>query len=224
MNDRDSKALWHNIYKEAQNRSFALGPLIAGAYLSDPKILGFVASRYKFVSKMIPEAKTVLEIGCGDGFGAPVVAHGKDKLWCTDIEEASLEDNQKRYIEFPNIAFEYHDFREAKFHTTVDAAYCVDVIEHLYPEEEAAFLKNITKSLTQNGVFVVGTPNIEAKKYASKYSREGHVNLKSHETLNQVMREHFDFVFMFSMNDEVLHTGFNPMAHYVWAVCAGPRI
>jgi len=25
------------------------------------------------------------------------------------------------------------------------------------------------------------------------------------------------------MNDEVVHTGFYPMAHYLLAVCAGPR-
>jgi hypothetical protein len=28
---------------------------------------------------------------------------------------------------------------------------------------------------------------------------------------------------MFSMNDEVVHTGFGPMAHYLIALCAGPR-
>jgi hypothetical protein len=27
-------------------------------------------------------------------------------------------------------------------------------------------------------------------------------------------------VFLFSMNDEVVHTGFYPMAHYLFAVCA----
>jgi hypothetical protein len=28
---------------------------------------------------------------------------------------------------------------------------------------------------------------------------------------------------MFSMNDEVVHTGFSPMAHYLFALCGQPR-
>ena len=37
------------------------------------------------------------------------------------------------------------------------------------------------------------------------------------------MREHFDHVFMFGANDEVVHTGFLPMAHYLLAVGCKPR-
>mgnify|MGYP007028595943 CR=1 FL=1 len=33
----------------------------------------------------------------------------------------------------------------------------------------------------------------------------------------------FDNVFLFSMNDEVVHTGFTPMAHYLFALCVGPK-
>ena len=33
------------------------------------------------------------------------------------------------------------------------------------------------------------------------------------------MQKFFHNVFVFSMNDEVIHTGFQPMAHYLWTVC-----
>ena len=32
------------------------------------------------------------------------------------------------------------------------------------------------------------------------------------------MERYFNNVFMFSMNDEVVHTGFHKMAHYIFAV------
>ena len=32
------------------------------------------------------------------------------------------------------------------------------------------------------------------------------------------MLQYFENVFMFSMNDEVLHTGFAPMGHYLFAL------
>ena len=34
------------------------------------------------------------------------------------------------------------------------------------------------------------------------------------------MRRHFNNVYLFSMNDEVLHTGYKPMSHYLFALCA----
>ena len=34
------------------------------------------------------------------------------------------------------------------------------------------------------------------------------------------MEKHFENVFLFSMNDEMVHTGYSKMAHYLVAVCA----
>ena len=39
--------------------------------------------------------------------------------------------------------------------------------------------------------------------------------------LARVMARHFENVFLFSMNDEVVHTGFHPMAHYLFTLCVG---
>ena len=75
--------------------------------------------------------------------------------------------------------------------------------------------------LNKNGVFICGIPSIESQKYASKHSKEGHVNCKSGEDLRKTLNRHFNNSFMFSMNDEVVHTGFFPMAHYLWGIgCA----
>ena len=38
--------------------------------------------------------------------------------------------------------------------------------------------------------------------------------------LQAVMEQYFHTVFVFSMNDEVVHTGYYPMAHYLLAVCS----
>jgi hypothetical protein len=41
--------------------------------------------------------------------------------------------------------------------------------------------------------------------------------------LKRLMLQHFHDVFMFSMNDEVVHTGFHALAHYLFALCVGKR-
>ncbi len=41
--------------------------------------------------------------------------------------------------------------------------------------------------------------------------------------LKALMETYFHSVFMFSMNDETVHTGYHKMAHYVIALCAHPK-
>lgn len=49
------------------------------------------------------------------------------------------------------------------------------------------------------------------------------MNCKTMPELKQTMDTHFHNVFMFSMNDEVVHTGYYHMAHYIWALGVGKR-
>lgn len=217
----DSKELWLELKKSIPNESMSLGQATTAAYLTDPKMLCFIASRYKFVSKLIAGTNTVLEVGCGDCFGAPIVAQSVKTLHCTDIDPKTLQDCKSRLSAYSNIDFSYHDFRAEPFPTKVDAFYSVDVLEHIYPSEEEKFLENLVSSLTPDGFSIWGTPNIFSEQYASKYSKLGHVNLKDHESLKNTMQRYFKHVFLFSMNDEVIHTGYHKMSHYLWALCVG---
>jgi 2-polyprenyl-3-methyl-5-hydroxy-6-metoxy-1,4-benzoquinol methylase len=219
----DSKALWLGVHGEIPDTRVTLGRASSNAYATDPKMIGFMAARYKFVAKMLEGCASALEVGCGDGFGAPVVAQAVGRLVCTDIDEGTLKDNAQRLSFLRNTAFEYFDFRQGPYTRQVEAAYCVDVIEHVYAEEEAVFLKHFAGSVAEHGMGIVGTPNVTADRYASENSRKGHVNLKDHKGLRALMGRYFHRVVLFSMNDEVLHTGFYPMAHYLWALCVGPR-
>jgi hypothetical protein len=218
----DSQALWLSIHRELPVRRIALGLATSNAYLSDPKMLAFMASRYKFVAKMLAGRERVFEVGAGDAFGAPLVAQGVSELLCTDIDKRTVADNAKRLAALRNVSFAYHDFRKAPLARKFDAAYCVDVIEHIYPHEEEAFYANVLGSLTEDAVAVIGTPNKTSEQYASAYSKLGHVNTKTQVELVADARRRFRHVFPFGMNDEVLHTGYAPMCHYLWVLCAGP--
>ena len=82
---------------------------------------------------------------------------------------------------------------------------------------------NIVNSLHDRGRLIVGTPSLEGQTYASEPSRMLHINCMSGEGLRALAKRFFHHVFMFSMNDEVVHTGFMPMAHYLFALCIEPR-
>lgn len=98
------------------------------------------------------------------------------------------------------------------------------MIEHLEPDTKKAFLENIHQALKPAGVCIMGTPNINANQYASEISKKGHINLKSAKTFRECLSPWFHNIFIFSMNDEVLHTGYYPMAHYFMALCLYPRV
>jgi Methyltransferase domain len=219
---QDSRAHWLSIRTKLDEFDVRLGRATAQGYVHDPRMICFIASRYKFVAKMLAETDVALEVGCGDAFGGPLVAQTVKRLICTDIDPDTIESNRDRCKHFKNMEFAFHDFRASAYPEHVPAIYLVDVIEHIFPSEEAIFMNNLTATLKSDGFMLIGTPNDTSQKYASAHSREGHVNTKTDAALRELGRAHFRNVFMFSMNDEVVHTGFGPMAHYLWMLGVGP--
>ena len=109
---------------------------------------------------------TVIEIGIGDGFCTPIIANVVKHMICLDIDKSMLDKTRKRNAFLQNVAYEYFDLRESPYPFGVDGICMIDMIEHLYPEEEADFMKNVVKSLKSNGVALIGTPNETANQYA----------------------------------------------------------
>ena len=72
---------------------------------------------------------------------------------------------------------------------------------------------------TETGVLIVGSPSLQSQPYASEGSKLGHVNCKDGQDLKSLFEKYFENVFLFSMNDEAVHTGFHPMAHYLFVIC-----
>lgn len=196
-----------------------LGLMTNQAWHDDPRRLAFTLSRYKFVSKMLSGKSHVLEVGCGDAFGSRIVLQEVKALTAIDNDPVFVDDVRKNMSERWRFEVREHDILEGPVAGRFDGAYSLDVIEHIPAAQEDTYLRNIIDSLTDDGVLVIGTPSLESQRYASPPSREGHINCKSGDQLKDLLVRYFHNVFLFSMNDEVVHTGFFPMAHYLLAVC-----
>lgn len=189
----------------------------------DPKRLAFFLSRYKFVAKMLDGKKSALEIGCADAFGTRIVRQVVPRVMATDFDPLFIEDAKQHASPQWPIEFAVHDILEGPVADGFEAAYSLDVIEHIPAAEERQFMRNLVGSLTPDGVAIIGTPSLESQAYASPPSKVGHVNCKTAAELKTLAAAYFTNVFIFSMNDEVVHTGFYPMAHYLLALCCGPK-
>lgn len=207
----------------ADQRRSEFGLMSNQVWHDDPRRLGFVLARYKFVSKMFSGMNRVLEVGCADAFGTRVVRQEVKALTATDFDPVFVEDVNRRMD--PTWPFECftHDMLSGPVKGPFDGAYAVDVIEHIHAEDEDRFVGNMVKSLGPHGVCILGSPSLESQTYASPGSKAGHVNCKSGDDFRGLMARYFHNVFLFSMNDEVVHTGYHKMAHYLFAIGSDRR-
>ena len=195
--------------KEAQNQiqvdeyrakgAARLGPWSSNIWRHDPRHIGFLAARYKFVAKMLSGRNRAVEIGCGDGIGIPIVLQEVDFVQGIDLEPIVINDAQSRFSDegITNCAFQVQDVASTPIIGPFEGAYSLDVIEHIPSTEEDAFLRNICAGLTEESVLIVGTPNESAHAYASELSRLGHINLKRGPELKELLLKYFFNVFAF---------------------------
>ena len=199
-----------------------LGVMANQVWHDDPRRLAFTLARYKFVAKMMSGRAHVIEIGCADAFASRIVLQEVERLTVVDFDPVFIQDVESRIDPDWQLEAHVHDMVAAPFGGQFDGAYALDVLEHIQPKDEDTFLANITSSLTESAVGVFGLPSLESQAYASPGSKMGHVNCKTGGDFKTTLARHFKNVFIFSMNDEVVHTGFYPMAHYLLALCVSP--
>ena len=201
-----------------------MGLTTSHLWRTDPRHLGFLLARYKFCAKMLAGKQRVLEVGCGDGFGVSVVRQTVESVHGIDFDPVFVQNARQVNAERTNVSFAELDITKTCPGEQYDAVYSLDVIEHISKEQEKDYMKNCCKSLKPEGVLIIGTPNICASQYASVWSQVGHINMKDEKSLRALLLDYFSNVFIFSMNDEVIHTGFYPMAHYLMAIAVDCRI
>jgi methyltransferase family protein len=201
----------------------SLGLMTNQVWHEDPRRLTFILARYKFVSKMLSGYRAVAEVGCGDAFGTRIVQQEAENVTVYDFDPVFIRDIQRRQSARWGLHAQVHDILKVPLPDRYDAVYSLDVIEHIPADNEDTFIGNLCSSLGDHGVLIIGSPSLESQAYASPQSKIGHVNCKSGRALKLLLERHFHTVFLFSMNDEVVHTGYYPMAHYLFALCSNIR-
>lgn len=227
----DSRDQWDKVTSLNVKEAITLGPIYTEFLLSDPKCFGFVLARYKFAAKMLARKKSILEVGCGEGVGAMMLAcETPARVVGIDFDQRQI-DQADRNLRQPfdrfrpkdkgRLGYLCRDFvKDVNDVGRFDGLVSVDVIEHVPAgDDEDRFLSRCRDILIDDGVAIIGTPNDFASAYASERSQIGHINLFTPDRYVETLERYFSNVFLMSMNDEVVHTGFNKMAHYLMAIC-----
>lgn len=198
-----------------------LPSLVTKEIKADFKHLPYSLSRYKFAGKMLEGKKSVIEVGCNAGFKTMMLSQFVEKVVGLDYSESAIKFANENYADEKRSYLCADITQMEPFKEKVDAAVSLDVIEHIPQEDENTFIAAIANNLKEDGVCIIGTPNITASAYQSEETKISHINLYSHQRLRDLMGKYFDNVFMFGMNDEVVHTGYPAMSHYIIAMGVG---
>ena len=212
----NEKKLWDGTAALLGDYKVSFGRHWSYNFRNDPKRLAFVLSRYKFAAKIACEGVDVLELGSSEGIGATVLAEKALSYCGVDMDEEAIATAQFNLKE-EKFRFIREDFMGKQF-GKFGAVVSLDVVEHIDPDYEEVFFQTVDDNLAEDGICVIGTPNADAARHASLASKLGHINLYTQERLHKSLSKRFHQVFPFGMNDETLHTGFAPMAHFI--LCA----
>lgn len=209
------------------DKRITLGEYTTFNFLNDPKRFGFVLARYKFAAKMIGQ-KCVMELGCADGVGTYLLSKECGYAAGVDYHQDSIDravevfggyDCQFCCIDFMGNNDDIYLLENVDCQAVVS----MDVIEHIPYFDIDKYWQAVISRLPENGVAVIGTPSAISQHYASPISKAGHINIYEHERFVAEAERYFHNVFLFSMHDEIVHTGFYPLAHYLIALCVGPK-
>ena len=116
-------------------------------------------SRYKLAKELIKPNYAVLDVGCGAGYGTYFLSEKTKEIVGIDISEDAINLARERYHED---GLTYQKVNPDSWNITpshFDLAVCFEVFEHI--EEPESLLENINKSLNDEGILVISTPNKE---------------------------------------------------------------
>ena len=197
-----------------------MGLMSGKRWREDPKGTLFSLARYKFVSKLLAGKKDVLELGCGDGWYSRIVKQQVKNLTISDVDNIFIQDSKKRE-KIWKFNYLIHDMSKEPSKEKFDAIYMLDVFEHVSKNKENKFITNLINSLKTGGILISGAPSLNFQKYV-KNPDPTHVNCKSGINTKKFFEKYFQNVFNFSMNDEIVHTGFEKTANYFITLCTNP--
>lgn len=143
---------------------------------------------YRFCQTKL-RGKSVLDIGCSDGYGSFVLAKYAKKVVAIDIDKETIENAKKKY-KLPTLAFIADDALRFSSKVKFDAVVSFQVIEHI--QHVDLYLRKIRSVLKKNGFVIFSTPNRKLRLDRGQTPwNKYHVREYSSKSLQQALSKHF---------------------------------
>ena len=122
----------------------------------EPDLFNEHLSRYRFAQPLV-KGRLALDLGCGTGYGAAILAESARQVLGLDISKESVAFARGKYVA-PNVEFFVSDCNHLAVRSgSIDTVVCMEVIEHL-PDQET-LMEEVCRVLRPEGILVISTPN-----------------------------------------------------------------
>jgi ubiquinone/menaquinone biosynthesis C-methylase UbiE len=145
--------------------------------------------RYHFAARWAA-GKRVLDVACGEGYGSALLARHAARVTGIDLSPQAVAHAQKTYAALGNAQFVCAPCQRLPLpDASIDLAVSFETIEHI--TEQAAFLDELARVLTPEGVLVLSCPN--KLEYSDKrgFVNEFHVKELYREELEALLAARF---------------------------------
>jgi 2-polyprenyl-3-methyl-5-hydroxy-6-metoxy-1,4-benzoquinol methylase len=141
---------------------------------------------YEYVSQFVGN-KTVLDVGCGTGYGCAILAEKAESVYGIDRSEEAIAYCRSNYAA-PNITFVVADVAAVSLGKKFDIAVTFQVIEHM--RDTAAFIELLKRTVKRNGMIVISTPNV-VRPAREAEANPFHFNEMNYTQLQRLISNHF---------------------------------
>lgn len=145
--------------------------------------------RYHFAARWVA-GKRVLDVACGEGYGAALLARGAAHVTGVDLSDEAIAHAKRAYASLPNAQFIRASCTQLPLpDASIDVAVSFETLEHI--EEHEAFLAELARVLTPAGLLILSCPN--KLEYSDKrgYANEFHVKELYRDQLAALVQAHF---------------------------------
>ena len=207
-----------------ENNEKWMGPLVSYKWRHDPRYLVFMLSRYKHASKFLRGKSSVVDFGCGDAMGLPILNQEVPRVHGVDTESLIIEDNIERDVLNNSITLELHNMiTDGPLEKKYNSGVSFDVLSSIPVESEDIFMQNICSSLDDDAIFVLGAQNKNSTKYSFEKSQAYQSNFKNYDEMHYFFSKYFHNQIILGMNDEVIHTSRETMTQYFIVLGITPK-
>ena len=153
--------------------------------------------RYLYATQFIKD-KDVLDIACGEGYGANLIAQTAKTVVGVDISKEAIDFAKEQYprtnLSFLQGSVETIPIDGVKI---FDVVVSFETIEHVDVGVQESFLKEVKRLLKDDGVFVVSSPNKLFYSDIPNYKNEFHLREFHEKDFVDFLRQYFEQVSVF---------------------------
>jgi SAM-dependent methyltransferase len=169
--------------------------------------------RYEFASRFVEKNEEVLDVPCGTGYGAAILAGVGAGVYAMDIDHGAIEHAINNY-DFPSIEFVIGDMMYDTL-PEVDVVVCMEGLEHVTPGR--ALLDRFVDILRDGGRLILSVPVNE--EFIREDDNPYHMEKYDHDKLSELLEVRFQRVSYFGIDELGSISDISHVLNSIIAVC-----